>query len=487
MTGINLQGFYNYHNNKMEYNGNMNMKQNVGFITTAIFLMTFFTACGGGDDKKKSDPPTPRVTSISISPTAQSAIVGESRTFTVATQNTDFSFTPPSGSGCSRSGGSIICVPTAAGTYNITVTATADATKSATAILTVSQIISISISAERELIRAGQSVILTVTPQNTGVNWPAAAEIAGSFTRSGNEVTWTPPAIDGTYSFTVTAAADASKHATAYVTVYIPSEAPVDTWYFGINNNGQIAGAGIYSDGTVRAFIKDGDEFDIFDHPDAVDYTYAVSINDSGHILGYYENGYFLKTGVLYEQIEDYPGAYTDYTGINNSGVLSGYFIGSDGHARGFIKTGDNFDVFEHPDASYNACEAGLPCGTWFTGIDNYGHAAGAYTDSAGVYHGFLYDGVNVPTRIDHPDSASGTIYTWVSGINDSGQAVGYFWDSTDEKGHGFVFDGGFVPFDHPGTAAYGEGTYINGINNSGQIVGWFDDGDKGQGFSLDF
>ena len=435
---------------------------------------------------------SPPVVSISVTPPSQNAIVGESRKFTVSTQNTDFSFlVVPSGSGCSRSGNSIVCVPTAAGTYTITVTATADGTKIIIVTLTVtSPPASISISAEPDRIRAGQSVKLTATAQNTGVTWPSAYDVAGSFTASGNEATWTPPATEGTYCFTVKASADASKTATACVEVYIPSEDPINIWYYGINNNDQIAGAGFYSDGTVRAYTKNGDDWDIFDHPDAFDYTYAIGINDYGHILGYYESGYFLKMEDAYEQIEDYPSAYTtDYTGINNSGQLSGYLTYSDGYSQGFIRTGSNFSPYEHPDSSYNACNWFLPCGTWFTGINNNGEVVGVYTDTNGIYRSFLYYGTGAPTPIDHPNSATGTIYTSVNGINDSGQAVGYFWDSTETNtpGHGFVYNGVFEVFDHPGAAITGEGTYILGINNAGQAVGWFDDGEKSQGFQMDY
>ena len=350
-------------------------------------------------------------------------------------------------------------------------------------------VISITILPTTQSIEAGQSVTLTVATQNTGIIWPATG-VAGSFTTSGNVATWTPPAVAGTYSFTVTAAADTSKKATSQVTVFIPtpSEDPIDTIYSGINNSGKIVGAGVYSDGTVSAFIKDGDNWDIFDHPNAYDYTYAVGINDSGSVLGYYENGYFLKTGSNYQAITGYQVYPTDYTGINNNSRLSGYFTDSSGRATGFIKTGNSFDLMEHPSASSAACGYGMPCGTWVTGINNDGHVSGVYTDSNGVYRGFLYDGT-VYTPIDHPDrSPSNRIYTWANGINDYGEAVGYFWKAAESgsPGHGFVFAGGFETFDHPGAATGGEGTYILGINNTGQTVGWFDDGEKSVGFTGD-
>jgi len=118
------------------------LKKNTGVIATAIFLM-FFSACGGGNGNggsnstpstSPSDPPA-----ISISPINATIAVGESRTFTVSPQNSSFTFTPPANSGCVANAGSntIVCTPTAAGTYSITVTASSGARGNATATLTV--------------------------------------------------------------------------------------------------------------------------------------------------------------------------------------------------------------------------------------------------------------------------------------------------------------------------------------------------------------
>jgi len=110
------------------------------FITAAIFFMSFI-ACGGGNNNgadTRVNPPS--VVNISITPTAN-ALVGETKTIPVTTQNTDFtvSVSPASGSECNKSGANVVCTPTTAGTYNITVTATADNTKRAVCILTVTE------------------------------------------------------------------------------------------------------------------------------------------------------------------------------------------------------------------------------------------------------------------------------------------------------------------------------------------------------------
>lgn len=73
---------------------------------------------------------------ISISPLTESTAVGVSRTFTVTSQNTDFTISAPPAAGCAKSDNSVVCTPAAAGMYAFTVTATADATKYVSATLT---------------------------------------------------------------------------------------------------------------------------------------------------------------------------------------------------------------------------------------------------------------------------------------------------------------------------------------------------------------
>ena len=263
----------------------------------------------------------------------------------------------------------------------------------------------------------------------------------------------------------------------------------VDTWLYGINNEGMMIGGFSDSSGNEKAFMTVGNTYARIDNPDAAGDTWVYGINDSGHVLAYYEKGYFLKTGNRYEYLADYQGMPTDYMGINNDGLLAGYFETSAGVYRGFLKDGNDFTEIVHPDASSAACEdLEWQCGTFLTGINNSGHAAGYFTDSNGVYHGFVKDGDSyIP--IEHPNSRpNNLINVYVNGINDSGHAVGHFWGS-DGYARGFVFikDGNrFIEITHQDAVRDGYGTYVYGINDSGQIVGWFDDGLRYQGFLLE-
>jgi hypothetical protein len=270
---------------------------------------------------------------------------------------------------------------------------------------------SISISPKTPRVKAGDSITLTVTTQGTTIKWPSSSEIWGGFTTNGNQAVYTPPAIKGganeiVVEFTVTAAANTAKKDTARITVYFPeitdndfiipvspSEA-IYTELYGINNNGLMIGEFLDYDGRRKAFTqKDGETPVPIDNPDGVGDTWVFGINDSGHILGYYDKEgrfpkYFLKTGSGYQDLGDYQGAHlTDYTAINNSRQIAGHFWEeppdeySVAFARGFVKDGVRFIEIAHPDA--------VGYGTFVTGINNSGRIAGWF-DAGRKNQGFM-------------------------------------------------------------------------------------------------
>ena len=102
-------------------------------------------------------------------------------------------------------------------------------------------------------------------------------------------------------------------------------------------------------------------------------------------------------------------------------------------------------------------------------GINNRGDVVGAWVDSAGLQHGFLWSANGTFTSIDVP----GAIRTLARGINDAGDVVGVY-DNPDKR-RAFLLSGKGVLtlIDLPGTLGPPiNGTWATSINDPGDIVG---------------
>jgi PEP-CTERM motif len=195
--------------------------------------------------------------------------------------------------------------------------------------------------------------------------------------------------------------------------------------------------------------------------------------------------------------------AFTQLLGINNSSVIAGYF------GDGVVVPNNGFTLVL--PGSYTPENFPAATQTQVIGINNTGWNDGFYVDTAGVTHGFTFNGSF--TTVDAP----GTAFNQLLGINDSLTAVGYssvdptgmtkqlaFYESggtfhylssflpsgignaqavgingaglevgfyTDSMGvlHGFLFNGTSAStLDYPGAMD----TQAFGINNHGEIVG---------------
>jgi len=187
----------------------------------------------------------------------------------------------------------------------------------------------------------------------------------------------------------------------------------------------------------------------------------------------------------------DVPGAVNTHPwGINNRGVVDGFYSGADGINRGFLRTPDGeFITFD------GGTGASAPLGTFPAGINFLGSVTGAY-DKDNVSHGFVRtrDGKVINFDVDGA-GASGTLqpFGWCGGwtypnclqgtiptsINDLGEIDGFFVDS-NWVWHGFIRepDGRITKFDAPGASTLpGQGTAVNdqgpSLNNNGEIVGF--------------
>ena len=162
----------------------------------------------------------PGVVTVSISPANANVTVGQSKSFEVITQNTDFtlSVSPAYGSDCVKNGNNVICAPATAGTYNITVTATADMSKTSVAVLTATQsvAVTIDITPKTASVIVGQPTSFDVTMQNTDFTLSAPSE--SGCVKSGDNVICVPTSA-GIYDVTVTSTTDATKEDTVVLTV----------------------------------------------------------------------------------------------------------------------------------------------------------------------------------------------------------------------------------------------------------------------------
>jgi len=240
----------------------------------------------------------------------------------------------------------------------------------------------------------------------------------------------------------------------------------------GINNDGLIVGS--YDDAVrsnPRGFVDIGGSFTPVDFPGATGGTEVHGVSGSGSLAGNYMNAAtvtygFIKTGENFTLVS-YPGAAATYAlGINNSGAVAGYYIDATANHshHGFLYAGGNFTLIEYPGGFETEAH----------GINNSGSIVGTYVNLTGTIHSFLHTGGNF-TPFDVPEA----VHTWAYGINNSGDIAGYYTDAMNRT-HGFFYStGNFTNIDVLGASA----TYPLGINDSGKIVGHYTSGASTHGF----
>ena len=230
-----------------------------------------------------------------------------------------------------------------------------------------------------------------------------------------------------------------------------------------INDSGQVTG--YYNDGSGRhGFVYGNGTFTILDAPGAYE-TSPASINDSGQVTGYYRDAFgrhgFVYGSGLYTTLDMPAADKTSPASINDSGQVTGYYDDDSGR-HGFVYGNGTFATIEAPGA-YEISPAS---------INDSGQVTGYYRDGSG-YHGFVY-GNSTFTTID----VLGAIDTFAASINDSGQVAGYYRDRSGY--HGFVYGNGtFTILDAPGAIS----TAALSVSDSGQVTGQCYDGSIFHGF----
>jgi probable HAF family extracellular repeat protein len=275
-------------------------------------------------------------------------------------------------------------------------------------------------------------------------------------------------------------------------------------------NNGRII-VGYFGDGTVvpnNGYVLvppnhySVENFTNLPPGDFASQTQAIGINNREFpdIVGFYTDnatGFthgFLDANGVQSPVDDPAGSPPNVTtpvqnllGINDFGKAAGFWTDNNAHEHGFVVELDfqspgNSKFIEIPPSTFPGAVA-----TQASDITDRGDVCGFWTDANGNNHGFFgHLGREVFTfnvRIHGVTATSTSPF----GCNDDGEIVGSFTD-TDGNVHGFLFvEGRFRQFDAPGssqTAAFGVmGTFINGVNDRGDIVGFFSDGTKVNGF----
>src|SRR3984957_20169403 len=256
----------------------------------------------------------------------------------------------------------------------------------------------------------------------------------------------------------------------------------------GISNAGQVVGTEVDAAGAPTGVNFTGTSINTNPLNTGAGQT-AFGINSAGSVVG--GNGttaFILPQGGALQTLAAPPGA-TNAFGINELGNIVGQFT-----------VGNNSSGFYLPSASRTSFATILqPTGTSADvvnaqGINDNGLIVGFYLANDGQAHGFDTKTANIsngslvgaaiadPTIPNIPGEPGATfVFSQLLGVNDAGIAVGYYGDSTTSQ-HGYLYNtstGVYTFLDDP-AAAFSNGgvevTQITGIANSGEIAGFYTD-----------
>jgi hypothetical protein len=256
----------------------------------------------------------------------------------------------------------------------------------------------------------------------------------------------------------------------------------------GISNNGVSVGPDMTNGGTNMNFTVNPfkstsvTELNINGSTGAT----ALGINSGGTVVGFDGNNAFIDTKGKVKEFIPLGGTAAMAIGINDKGTIVGQVTEST-VTPGFIKLNSKKNQF----ITINA-----PSGPNIVnaqGINNNGLVVGFYQGTDGNVHGFTanqksaHNGVLTGTPVTDPtiptvpgEPGATFVFSQILGINDHGIAVGYYGDSTTSQ-HGFIYNtntGQYTFLDDPSEAFCNgvEVTQITGITNSGEITGFYSD-----------
>ncbi len=255
----------------------------------------------------------------------------------------------------------------------------------------------------------------------------------------------------------------------------------------GISNSGTAVGVDIDNNGAFHNFTvnplksRTVNELNINGSTKAM----ALAVNSSGTVVGTDGNGnaFYTNKGKVKTFIPT-GGMSAVALGINDNGTIVGQYVTSTA-TPGFIRVNNHTTLTINAPSGPNLVNA--------QGINNHGLVVGFYQGTDGNVHGFMANeksarnGVLTGTAIADPtipnvpgEPGATFVFSQILGINDKGIAVGYYGDSTLSQ-HGFIYNthtGVYTFLDDP-SEAFDNGvevTQITGITNSGEITGFYSD-----------
>jgi hypothetical protein len=236
---------------------------------------------------------------------------------------------------------------------------------------------------------------------------------------------------------------------TAYKVAQVAVKNATATFGQGLNTSGAVVGLYTTASATEGYMYASG-KYSLIKVPKSNNVTRAFGINDSNLIVGDFlgTDGFyhgFKLSGTKYTQYDVDKGVVsTSIFGVNNAGD----FVGIAG-AEGYVNIGGTVTEFyaSGTDATYAY------------GVNTTDEIVGQYFDSSNNSHGFYRDSSGTITEVAYP----GALQTVCLGINDSGEIVGYYENSANQF-YGFT--------DIAGVFATIDLLNINGVNNNGVLSG---------------
>jgi hypothetical protein len=230
----------------------------------------------------------------------------------------------------------------------------------------------------------------------------------------------------------------------------------------------------------IRAAHADTLTFQNVINPRDPTFNQELGINNSGVIAGYFgsgnagspNKGYTTSSPYTSFTNENFPGSVqTQVTGINESGTTVGFWsntnlgVGLDSNF-GFVDVGGVFTNVNDP----NTATGVTPVFNQLLGVNNSNIAVGFYVDAMGGTFGYTYN-VNTGTfsaPVSDPDSIPGT--TTTAAINNSGELGGLYTNASTDTVDGFLDNNGtFETLAVPGATM----TELLGLNDNGYAVGF--------------